>query len=875
MDPERSIQLAQSFFIGHRRRGKIPRVAFQRLISAGFVSTVCCSVLLGAYSAHSAMRNLGDRAEFPLQACDTDISEKCVATLFFRNATIPRRDPDDFPPHYLELADPTIRSADCANRDGSCKSRLESISDYFNPNDTRPKPGDLGVALEGGGTKAAPFALGTLAGLQELGLLGTRVQAISSISGGSYAASYYFNRLYDQLRPDAIDAGNADDWFRSCIPDYFINKPNFAVLRDQASPQRCWEKTNDVDLLQRQGVIKRYNEFAREYEFLGHVWKNHDLLQGITPGNLHTHDDLLLPEYGNVALLGTETIVTIPFQFIARTVFRWPLNSSPSKLAYKLGLEREYGYTPHDWANAGSSYRSHLVETMTERRKTRTLSIFRKLEAAHAPLWIIGTTAPGAISGVQWLSPSPRDPLRQQFELTWAGYGSGTYGYARQSPDAPFDFLGRNPDGMPVLDAVVASAAFFDDDETQISRQPFRLLAGAGQHFGNVTWFSEVRNFNVGDGSREIAKVLPWPAYLATTSAGRQSPYIHLQDGGNAENTGIFPLLRRGYKTIIYAHGTQDDKAEWAAMCHLKNQLELDGAYFIRSPDLEGIVAPRSVGTRTTKGRAFASYFDALCSSQLDGSDLATFDNNPMRAHDEAIPAVAKLYCGRLGDPVERRTSPDPHYVPCDEFVAKFGAPAATDTKPPPAPAAVIDLFYQWPVDTPLVFKIYRGDTLDNLHREPQEKDLLSTIIAIVPAIAWSDVKAQLIPPTDLSAPVDWEGWYSLDKTQRRNWQIGYCYGPDDRLLVASNDTATPGKGLPCTALAHVLEDDSTGRKGQRRPEFPQDDFVMQTLHTTYTSFAAYFDLARYQVRNAVCTHWPSEAGPVPVKCSAQGVNPG
>ncbi|MDN0075067.1 hypothetical protein QU481_09190 [Crenobacter sp. SG2303] len=864
MSLARSISIAHVEVVNTRCHGEnLGRVSMRPTLRKLLV-TIGCAVLLNACATQPAtyQSKAQDAPKFPLDACKSPDQRNCVATLFTDDAAIGRREPDAFPPHYLELADPAQRSVDCINKGETCENRLKIVADYFNPKNQRPEVGDLGVALEGGGSKAAPFALGTLAGLQELDLLSKQVRAISSISGGSYAASYYFNRLYDQQKEGAVDAGTADDWFRSCIPEYFIGSRKFDALREQAMHQNCWEKTNDPDQLRSHGIIKPYNEFAKDYEFLGHVWKNHDLLRGDTPGNLHTSNGLYLPEYGNLTLLSAETLVTIPFQFLARTVFRWPLNSAPSKLAYKLGLERQYGYTPHDWKVAGGTDVEHLYNTLSERRKTRTLKEFKVLENAGAPLWIIGTTAPSPITGAQWLLPSPRDPLRQQFELTWDGYGSGTYGYARQSPEAQFDFLGRNPDGLSVLDAVVASAAFLDDDQTQISRQPFRLAAGAGQHFLNLTWFTELRNFNVSDGDRRIAKLLPWPAYLSTTNGQRQSPYIHLQDGGNTENTGILPLLRRGYKTIVYAHGTQDGKAEWAAICHLKNQLELDGAYFIRSPDLEYIVARHSVAPTAAGGRAFASYLDALCSSQLDASDLAAFDENPMRSVDERIPAVAKLYCGRLG---YNNIKP-----PCAEFTAKFGAPTATEEKKKRVIPKDQDLFYQWPAGTPIVFKVYRGDTLKYRDCDPEEKDLLSTIIAVVPGIAWSDVATQLLPRSNIKTPGSWDEWCSQGKTKRNEWQIGYCYGPDDKLLAAPGAHVAPTTGLPCIALAHVLEDCPTSKDGPRRPRFPQDDFVMQTLHTTYTSYAAYFDLARHQVRSALGAHWPSDAGPLPNKCSRQ-----
>src|SRR5205807_3869113 len=68
---------------------------------------------------------------------------------------------------------------------------------------------------------------------------------------------------------------------------------------------------------------------------------------------------------------------------------------------------------------------------------------------------------------------------------------------------------------------------------------------------------------------------------------------------------------------------------------------------------------------------------------------------------------------------------------------------------------------------------------------------------------------------------------------------------------VCSSDLARDG--LPCTALAHLLEDNchrkTRGDANSVQPMFPQNDLVLETLHSTYPAYAAYFDLGRYQVQ--------------------------
>jgi len=58
----------------------------------------------------------------------------------------------------------------------------------------------IGLALSGGGYRAAAYHLGTLRALHKLGILGN-VDIISSVSGGAIIAAYYalFNGSFDSF----------------------------------------------------------------------------------------------------------------------------------------------------------------------------------------------------------------------------------------------------------------------------------------------------------------------------------------------------------------------------------------------------------------------------------------------------------------------------------------------------------------------------------------------------------------------------------------------------------------------------------------------------------------------------------------------------
>ncbi len=155
---------------------------------------------------------------------------------------------------------------------------------------------------------------------------------------------------------------------------------------------------------------------------------------------------------------------------------------------------------------------------------------------------------------------------------------------------------------------------------------------------------------------------------------------------------------------------------------------------------------------------------------------------------------------------------------------------------------------------------MYRGDALDSPEKDPDEAQLISTIIAVVPGIAFSDVKAQLVAENGDEKLKGWENWCSLDAGTRKQRRIAYCFGPDDRLLSSPETSTARQGGLPCTALAHVVGNACVEGVSTHHPEFPQGSYWFATLHNTYVDYAAYFDLGRHQVRAAVCDLWGSVA---------------
>jgi len=801
---------------------------------------------------------------YPLEPCKKPAQIECRAQLVADSApneALTSRDARYFPQRILELWNKNVRDAECARLAtetgeaiDACKARLAAVSDYFNPGDKPPDAYDIGVALEGGGSKTAPFALGVLAGLQEAKLLEespSRVRAISSVSGGSYAASYLFNRIFDRHGENKkLSPGTSDypTWFASCVPSLYTK--SYRPLDDLwKSDGTALPECGECDAA---GCTAAFNP---KYAYMEQVWSNPDLLFPDSSG-LARVGPFQVREVLSTGVLLAPTLATVPLHFLGRTLFRFPFNVAPTKWAYRYGLERQYGFSPTDWQQAILTP-DELFEQVEQRNLARTLDLLGEIVTkANAPTWIINSSSPGGINAMDWFLVRPRDPLRLQFELTPWGYGSGIYGYAKQPPESPMrlDTLDRSKP-MSMGDATLASAAFFDSAQVALNDWT-RLPAAAVQHGLNLEWFSEVRNFNASSKARMRQQARPWPFWGLSQDDDRKTPYIHLHDGGNSENTGVLPLLRRGYRTIVYSHGTADRTARFAAICHVKNELELDGYYEMRSPDLDLVLQdldiPRVARDKAT-GKvplAFNNYLDELCTRDLvdSNSEQAVFGIPDGKGGSK----LSRLVCKRLNVPA----------TTCNDYFVLFPGIAEPSPEWPndvdgDRAKALDDLFFRWPGRT-LTFTVHLP--CPSL-QDPCEKQIISTIYAALPAMSLDALSRQT---SGTKNPVtSWPDFCSLTAEERRDINVNACRGPGGDFYLRREYAGKDSPGdMPCTSLGHVILNGCAfaWRSEDERPHFPQHDFVHLTWNSSYTLFAAYFDLGRdwaWRIRNTLCAKDP------------------
>lgn len=767
---------------------------------------LACLCLVVANLAWSAPSKLD--LSSPIQDCTTLpwSQSPCVSRVYVRPQPAAKLDaftkegeapklPDQCLPHrYLELWDNQARQESeqrCELPEGS----LKPLAQYFGCSDgTDPASCNRmawGVALEGGGSKSAPFAMGVLAGLQSTGIL-QKANIITSASGGTYAAYFYFARLLDRATapPGEHESDDPITWFKDCIPSVY--RTYFPSLSD-APVEFCQEH---------KAPFAYTNPFLEHAPYQRQVRMGQDLL---VPGQtLRQRGDSRLSSdwlaaYLNVGWLAVEHVFSAPPHWLAHGLFDWPSNFAPSAEVYRKGIERAYGHTNRSWASVqpewaqpasisqppftGNLYeRSWTLDDLRGAYQDSQALCRTKGQGCDFPLWVMSTTSTAGRSLSSWISLPPKDAQRFAFELGPMGHGSGLLG-----------FVNVPPPNMTIRDAVGTSAAFLDDEQrTLFDKQPARALLNSALFVANADWGSEVPNFNTSDAKRRLYKLMPMPVYGFPVFQGLDAPYVHLTDGGNSDNLGLLPQLRRGVRNIVISASTDDEKGSFPSLCKVKNELELEHAsgepseYTLLMPDL--------------------AHFDEVCNQHLRKQEIATW----------GVERVKALYCKRI-DPA----------MPQEACDTTFAAHKPRHTG--------YDLWH-WPAPVQEGCVIRRSKQLLAPEACPEAREdgrEISRLHVIKPAIWLPSYDAQFSQTP--AKPI-----------------IRYCV--DMNRPVAQRAIGTlpeagawpTGMDLPCQTLAFIHGTWALDLPRSAHPDFPQDNFVSQTLNSSYTLYGAYYDLGRH-----------------------------
>ena len=453
----------------------------------------------------------------------------------------------------------------------------------------------VGLALAGGGEKSAPFAMGVLAGLQEAGLL-SEVDVISSVSGGTYAALYLYERYAEEYRDGTgYEPEIVDQAFDDCLPlerkqlidEHSVTRWNPATdvgecpYPEPSMPWRnYWNASEDA-------LIGDPLRFASQVRASQSLFSSSWDYEGTR--NLTVKVHIIGREVG-LAIVNSGLLFAP--SFLADSLFDWRTERfAVGKRAYNSGIQRAYGsipaVAPHDhnvvkpveWARPPGATQQVNFLTFTDLRTIYEQSrapecVVKHPSACHLPLWIVNTTAGTSRGILESFGVQNFTPQMNVFELSTFGYGSGAYGYQN---------WGDKPTMQPtqqVTNAVAASAAFFDSQQQQEGGLLGQPLINVGLQIANFEWGTNIPNYNLERSEYQRQKIvhafLPWPLYLFHRH--RADPKvaldIHLSDGGMSENLGVWALLRRHVRYIIVVDSASDTGYGLSDPCELERHLE-------------------------------------------------------------------------------------------------------------------------------------------------------------------------------------------------------------------------------------------------------------------------------------------------------------
>lgn len=426
----------------------------------------------------------------------------------------------------------------------------------------------LGLALAGGGTKAADFSLGIIQGLAEAGVM-DQLDMMSTVSGGGYAGLWYYTRMLSTELTDEV-SGNPRTraqrllrFFQDCLPYRYAYHYGFT---DSSCPKPSTQFDGSSANIPSDPY--RYQNYLRGYQ---------DVIMNGTPEhafNFETTGQDRSQIAFNISLLSLRTLVAAGLNVIPNIVFDWEVSPwdagfTPSRTAYNDGIIRTFGAEPPNCSTHPSSCgpeQHNLWRGLGDESWVRTNLTFERLGNAYThqnfPLWIINTTAgedriPFDIGDAK--------PFQQTaFEFTPFGSGSGLFGYSEK----------RFPNISP-MEAAMSSAAFLDSQVKSIP-PPIRNIATTIMKVSTLDWGRSYPNPAISTTHAVLHRLLPFPVYFLDGRSGIDQINIHLSDGGQSEDLGAYALINRRAKDIIISDHSFDRGGIMEDVCHLKQGLARD-----------------------------------------------------------------------------------------------------------------------------------------------------------------------------------------------------------------------------------------------------------------------------------------------------------
>ncbi len=421
---------------------------------------------------------------------------------------------------------------------------------YINYRDSQDGVPKLGLALSGGGQRAASVSVGFLEALHRQKKL-EKIDVISSVSGGSYAAYWWYSKNYWSKTPPSgmQENGTQDDFFRRFSykedPKLWLCKVREGCKDREPCNEglQCSEK-NKID---RDGIeVCRTSKqtIYDDFPYFFHLFNHGQLV------TWYQEDEKILNtiegRWLEWPLKGIMLSPTIPLNWMANGVFDMKLNVNPFQAFYRYGIERDYGL----FSVPGKALESYINADdflMFPRRGAEDPSntqLYDAMQKQKLPFWVINTTAAYGTRPIpkmlrkagEWTGYSS-DLQHTVYEFTPINQGSPWWGYCGT------DFIGCKKEEIKLSRKVAISGAAVDSLNEFFNSAIDLLNVSLGQY---------IENPYASDTDRTIHRLLPNPlAQLHYSSHDEKAPFIYLSDGGHSDNLGLYSLVRRGVKEIV------------------------------------------------------------------------------------------------------------------------------------------------------------------------------------------------------------------------------------------------------------------------------------------------------------------------------------
>lgn len=542
---------------------------------------------------------------------------------------------------WLALASLLLGAGGPANGGNSDGKKCQPLVD-----DARNTQFGLAVTLAGGGTKAASFGMGVLSALtsEEMKASGSAERGsklaiaqtgmISTVSGGSYAGYFLYSRLIDansDKKTSSSTSESGETWkpdslrnyFTDCIPN---NLQEHFANHDEITTAEAGRRGTTKESLFCPPYANAIIDAGTEKLEKATAYWNTTRPETLHQQFLRCHQDVLAwqfcnfgvsddgqndtaPNLASGAVLVLATGISLPFAWTANFIFDWPVNLSPSRVAYRDGIGMAFGLRPQDaralqgtteWAAnvhaiAGAKFVDDRLVPDASNLNFAKLRELTRGQPTDPPLWVINATAAPSRHLLGWLGQNDVNLDEHIFHMSGQEQCAESVGpipidhRTLWDTDEPLENL------SPLLSAVNASAAFFDANEQTLG-QPARFLAGVGLQASNLNWGIDLINLDknhrprVGKVRERVHESAPFPLYLAESAsahaAGSDPVFVRLVDGGSSDNLGAYGPIVGGVRDIIVSDHSQDAEGSMGDLCYLHNELYLRRGLHLHIPGL-------------------------------------------------------------------------------------------------------------------------------------------------------------------------------------------------------------------------------------------------------------------------------------------------